>query len=334
MKTSLPIGDSPAMRSLRVEIARAAAFDEPVLLLGETGTGKELVARCIHERSLRGALPLQVIQCAGIGADMLTAELFGHRAGSFTGAAGNRAGRIRAAAGSTILLDEISETPGSFQAAVLRAIDLGEVQPVGMDETVHVDARFVATSNRPIEELAEGGDFRLDLFHRLAAFVIRIPPLRDRPEDIGPLAEHLLAQLANRYGEPRKLADGALGRLRHHDFPGNVRELRQILVRAYAHTPTPHIGRADVAAAIISPGDIAANDGSRPAEDLSLQEAIRGHIRRALLVADGNLAEAARRLQIPRSTLQHYLVKYRVDERADAASDSDTRDGAGDRAAR
>lgn len=304
------VGASEASRRLRAQIDSIAAFDEPVLVLGETGVGKELVARRLHARSRRAGRALQVIHCAGIGNDLLGAELFGHRRGAFTGAASDRDGRIRAADGATVVLDEVTETTPQFQAALLRTIEQGEVQPLGMDSSARVDVRFIATSNRPLAQLAAGQGFRLDLFHRLAAFVIEVPPLRQRLQDIDDLADHFLAQLSARYGTPRSLSPAARALLREQAFVGNVRELRQVLLRAYAGAGGAHIGASDIAAA--------AHDAQPhapalvPPEAPTLEAVIRTHIRRALAFADGNLSEAARLLAVPRTTLQHYLVKYGV----------------------
>lgn len=310
------IGRSAVMCALREQARLAARFDEPVLIVGETGTGKELLAHYLHAHGPRGSRPLQTIHCAGLGADVLAAELFGHVAGAFTGASRDRAGRIRAADGSTVLLDELSETPQEFQAALLRVLEYGEIQPVGQDRPVRVDVRFVATSNRPLEHLSAGRGFRTDLYHRLAAFVLRIPALRERQEDIPELAEHFLETFAERYGAARKFSPGALVLLAGQRFPGNVRELRQAVLRAFAGCAEPTIGPEHVARALQDPcaPEPAANSAS-------LEGVVRRHIRQTLRVAGGNLSQAARLLDIPRSTLQHYLVKYRVEppERADRA---------------
>lgn len=303
------IGNSAATARLRALIERVASFDEPVLVVGETGVGKELVARQIHARSGRGDRPLQVIHCAGIGSELLAAELFGHRRGAFTGAACDREGRIRAADGASVVLDEVTETTADFQAALLRTIEQGEVHPVGMDGAVQVDVRFIATSNRPLGELASGASFRLDLFHRLAAFVIEIVPLRARREEIDELAVHFLTRLAERYGASRSLSADARSLLGQQPFPGNVRELRQVLLRAYALATTPQITARDIAPALFAAGERGGESGYAAR---TLEEVIRDHIRRTLTHADGNLSEAARLLAVPRSTLQHYLVKYGV----------------------
>lgn len=304
------IGSSDASRHLRAQIDRVAAFDEPVLVIGETGVGKELVARSIHARSPRGHCPLQIIHCAGIGSDLLTAELFGHRRGAFTGAASDREGRIRAADGATVVLDEVTETTSDFQAALLRTIEQGEVQPVGMDAPIRVDVRFIATSNRPLGQLATGASFRLDLYHRLAAFVIEVPPLRERRGEIGELAACFLARLAARYGTPRTLDPAALALLELQPFPGNVRELRQVLLRAFAHARGERIDVAEIEEALfLAP----LPPGAPPTPSTTLEQVIRDHIRHTLGLANGNLSEAARLLAVPRSTLQHYLVKYSVE---------------------
>ena len=308
------LGDSDATRQVRDRIEVAARFAEPALVLGETGVGKELVARQIHFRSSRSRAQPQIVNCAGLGPDVLTSELFGHRRGAFTGADRDRAGRIRAADGSTLILDEISEAPASLQAAVLRAVEYGEVQPVGSDSVLRVDVRFVATSNKTLLELGRGDGFRTDLLHRLAAFVISIPPLRERRDDVEEIASAYLATLAAQYGTERCLSSGGLALLREHTFPGNVRELRQILLRAYAASSDAAIAPAAVAGAILpidqQPGCATAD--SEPTS-LALDRTVRRHIRRAIAMADGNLSQAARLLEIPRSTLQHYLVKYRVE---------------------
>ena len=325
------VGSSPAIERLREQIAVAARLDEPVLILGETGSGKELVARCIHAASARGSLPLQVVNCAGVRPELLAAELFGHRTGAFTGAGRSRAGRMRAAEGSSILLDEISETGAEFQAAILRAVETGEIQPLGADRPARVCVRVLATSNRPLRDLAPPR-FRSDLLHRLAALVVRVPPLRERRADIAALAEHFLARLARRYGTRRYLSEGALDRLHGHAYPGNVRELRQILVRAFALSDGDTIRPSAIERSILPLPDAAGRVGVEADRldeaggaahgDLDLARAIRRQIRRAIALADDNLSQAARLLGIPRSTLQHYLAKYDIDPPARRTSRS------------
>ncbi|HJO02967.1 MAG TPA: sigma 54-interacting transcriptional regulator [Acidobacteriota bacterium] len=308
------LGSSDAMCQLRDQISVAAQYMEPALVLGESGGGKELVARQIHAHSSRSQAAPEIVNCAGLSPDVLASELFGHRRGAFTGAERDRTGRIRVANGSTLVLDEISEAPPSLQAAVLRAVEYGEVQPVGCDTAFRVDVRFVATSNKTLTDLGGGVGFRADLLHRLAAFVILVPPLAERLDDIDEIAAAYLATLGIRYGRERQLSSGGLALLHQHTFPGNVRELRQILLRAYAASSEEIIAPAAVGEAIL-PVDrepSSAVPDSRPTS-LALEEAVRGRILQAIAMADGNLSQAARPLEIPRSTLQHYLVKYRIE---------------------
>lgn len=242
------------------------------------------------------------------------AELFGHDQGAFTGATRSRLGRLRAADGATLLLDEISEAPPALQAALLRVIENGEVQPVGSDQVAPVDVRILATSNRPLGELAGGAAFRLDLLHRLAGLVVRIEPLRNRPEDIAPLALMFLRGLAANTGRPLVLSSRGMRRLEEYGLPGNGRELRQILVRASVSTTGGRIDALAIEAAIAdSPvrGALAASPES--IADETLAAIIRRHIAATLDATEGNLSAAARRLDVPRSTLQHYLVKYGIE---------------------
>lgn len=303
------IGGSRVMCALRERIERLAPYSEPVLVVGETGTGKELVARALHSASPRSSRLAQVIHCAAVGDDLLAAELFGHGEGAFTGAAADRAGRIRAGDGSTVVLDEITETPDRFQAALLRVIEYGEVQPVGLDRSLPVDVRFVATTNRPLEKISDGEMLRPDLYHRLAGFVIEVPALRDHREDIPDLTAHFLDELSHRYGAERRLDPRANDLLGEHTYPGNVRELRQVVTRAYVEATGEVVTPSAVERALRGP-ECVASETAEPVH--ALEKVIRHHIRRTLELAEGNLSHAARLLEIPRSTLQHYLVKYRV----------------------
>jgi len=225
------VGSSAEMQELARTIRLVAPRSATVLIEGETGTGKEVVARAVHSLSTRSSKPFVVLNCAAIPEALLEAELFGHARGAFTGAVQSRTGRIEAAHGGTLLLDEIGEMPLGLQAKMLRFLENGELQRVGENELVNVDVRVIASTHRPLERLAEEGSFRLDLYHRLAVFPIDIPPLRDRMADIAELSEHFLALLGRR--SPRKtLSAAALDKLYLHDWPGNVRELAHVLERA------------------------------------------------------------------------------------------------------
>ena len=231
--TMLPelIGQSAGMGELRRMIRLVAPKSATVLIEGETGTGKELVAKAIHRLSLRAAKPFVVLNCAAIPEALLEAELFGHTRGAFTGAVQSRTGRIEAAHGGTLFLDEIGEMPVALQAKMLRFLECGELQRVGDNDPVRVDVRVVAATHQPLERRAEEGTFRLDLYHRLAVFPIEVPPLRERMDDIQMLAEHALELMGR--GEPRKrLSGAAAARLQEHGWPGNVRELIHVLERA------------------------------------------------------------------------------------------------------
>jgi DNA-binding NtrC family response regulator len=228
------IGTSEPMRELTRLIRLVAPRSTTVLIEGETGTGKEVVARALHRLSERAGKPFAVLNCAAIPEALLEAELFGHTRGAFTGAVQSRTGRIEAAHGGTLFLDEIGEMPMALQAKMLRFLECGELQRVGDNETMRVDVRVIAATHQPLEKLATsvGAErtFRLDLYHRLAVFPIEVPALRDRMDDLGLLAEHILEQMGQEM--PRKrLALDAEAKLYEHSWPGNVRELMHVLER-------------------------------------------------------------------------------------------------------
>jgi transcriptional regulator with GAF, ATPase, and Fis domain len=228
------IGASEPMRELTRLIRLVAPRSTTVLIEGETGTGKEVVARALHRLSRRAGKPFAVLNCAAIPEALLEAELFGHTRGAFTGAVQSRTGRIEAAHGGTLFLDEIGEMPMALQAKMLRFLECGELQRVGDNETMRVDVRVIAATHQPLEKLATsvGAErtFRLDLYHRLAVFPIEVPALRERMDDLGLLAEHILEQMGQEM--PRKrLALDADAKLYEHSWPGNVRELMHVLER-------------------------------------------------------------------------------------------------------
>ncbi len=225
------VGESPGMLELARLIRLVAPRSSTVLIEGETGSGKEIVAQAVHRLSTRAKKLIVVLNCAAIPEALLEAELFGHSRGAFTGATQARTGRIEAAHGGTLFLDEIGEMPLPLQAKMLRFLECGELQRVGENAIVRVDVRVIAATHQLLEEQAAEGGFRLDLYHRLAVFPIEVPPLRQRKEDIALLARHFLAKLG--IDAPRKqLSEAALERLYVHDWPGNVRELAHVLERA------------------------------------------------------------------------------------------------------
>src|SRR6202789_1685313 len=228
------VGSSEPMRELARLIRLVASRSTTVLIEGETGTGKEVVARALHRLSARAGKPFAVLNCAAIPEALLEAELFGHTRGAFTGAVQSRTGRIEAADGGTLFLDEIGEMPLALQAKMLRFLECGELQRVGDNETMRVDVRVIAATHQPLEKLASsiGAErtFRLDLYHRLAVFPVEVPALRERMEDLELLTEHFLEQMGQQM--PRKrLTTEALLKLREHSWPGNVRELMHVLER-------------------------------------------------------------------------------------------------------
>lgn len=240
------VGSSRAMRELAWLVRLVAPRKTTVLIEGETGTGKEVVAKVLHRLSPRAAKPFAVLNCAAIPESLLEAELFGHTRGAFTGAVQSRMGRIEAAHGGTLLLDEIGEMPMGMQAKMLRFLESGELQRIGDNETTCVDVRLIAATHQPLEQRSAEKRFRLDLYHRLAVFPIQVPPLRDRLEDIPALAEHFMEQMGQE--NPRKrLRLEALARLQEHQWPGNVRELMHVLERAAILAgPNPEITAADI----------------------------------------------------------------------------------------
>ena len=224
------VGQSEAMLELARLIRMVAPRSTSVLVEGETGTGKEVVARALHRLSVRSQKPFVVLNCAAIPEALLEAELFGHTRGAFTGAVASRTGRIEAAHGGTLFLDEIGEMPLALQAKMLRFLECGELQRVGDNETLRVDVRVVAATHQPLEQRATEKTFRLDLYHRLAVFPIEVPALRERREDVEVLAEHFLEQMGK--DSPRKrLSSEGLERLQTYSWPGNVRELMHVLER-------------------------------------------------------------------------------------------------------
>jgi DNA-binding NtrC family response regulator len=240
------VGDSSAMREMARLVHLVAPRSTTVLIEGETGSGKEVVARALHRLSTRAGKPFGVLNCAAIPEALLEAELFGHTRGAFTGAVQSRMGRIEAADGGTLLLDEIGEMPVGMQAKMLRFLESGELQRVGGNELTQVDVRLIAATHQPLEQQTAEGSFRLDLYHRLAVFPIQVPALRERMEDIAELSEYFLQQLGEQ--SPRKrLTQGAAAKLLEHSWPGNVRELMHVLERAVILAgASPEISDAEI----------------------------------------------------------------------------------------
>ncbi len=320
--TDALIGPSDAMREVHKRIGLAAASAAPVLVRGETGTGKEMVARALHRYSARADAPFIAINCAAIPKELLESELFGHVRGAFTGATGEREGCFRAADGGVLLLDEIGDMAPGVQAKILRALQEGEVTPLGSHRTVKVDVRVIAATHRDLAAAVRDGSFREDLFYRLNVLSIRVPPLRDRLADIIPLAEHFLRLAAARSGQPateaKALSASAAQLLVRHAWPGNVRELRNLMERCNALVRQRVISAADLAGDLAGPTEerIEGNfegdwlGGELPATVERLERLMIGH---ALAQAQGNRAEAARRLGIHRQLLYRKMAQYGLD---------------------
>ncbi len=226
------VGSSPAMRQIRDVIRQVARWDTIVLVRGESGTGKELVANAIHYASPRAQAPFVKFNCAALPDNLLESELFGHEKGAFTGAVRQRKGRFELADGGTLFLDEIGESSASFQAKLLRILQEGEMERVGGDETLKVNVRIVAATNRNLEDEVRAGNFREDLYYRLNVMPLALPPLRERQEDIDLLAHYLVSKIAGHQGRELRITDGAIRLLLNYAWPGNVRELENCLERA------------------------------------------------------------------------------------------------------
>jgi two-component system nitrogen regulation response regulator NtrX len=226
------VGSGPAMERLAVQIARVAPSETRVCILGETGTGKELVARAIHEKSARRDASFVTLNCAAVPAELIESELFGHEKGAFTGAAARHAGKFEQAEGGTLFLDEIGDMPLAMQAKLLRVLEEGEIERVGGDKPVRVNVRVLVATHRNLEELVRQNAFRRDLFHRVYVFPLVLPTLRERPEDFGELAAHFARQVAALNGwKMKEFSAGAIEELKRYAWPGNVRELRNVVER-------------------------------------------------------------------------------------------------------
>jgi two-component system response regulator FlrC len=310
----LSYGD-PAMTPVVEALRKVAPTNASVLLVGESGTGKEVAARTIHAWSSRANGPFVAVNCAALPETLLESELFGHEKGAFTGATASRRGRIELADGGTFFLDEIGEMKPEVQAKLLRVIQERRFERVGGTRTIEADVRWIAATNRDPDELRATGALRDDLYHRLAVFPVHLPPLRERPADILPLAETLLRRIAPQLGRARlELDDDARVQVRHARWSGNVRELANALERAAILATGPRIRASDLATSngavgAKPPAAIANGAAARPLADLE-----RDAIEAALAATGGNRREAAEQLGIGLRTLYDKLKKYRLEE--------------------
>jgi formate hydrogenlyase transcriptional activator len=305
------IGASAGLRAVLERVARVAATDSTVLINGETGTGKELIARAIHSGSARAKRPLVKVNCAALPEGLIASELFGHEKGAFTGALARHRGRFELASGGTIFLDEVGELPLPVQVALLRVLQEREFERVGGHETLRTDARVVAASNRNLGEAVREGRFRSDLFFRLNVFPIQVPPLRERAEDIAILAEYFASQSARKIGKAvRGIGESAMAALRTYPWPGNIRELQNVVERAVILARGSVLDLADFELPGLRSDSPSPALGAPPVDE-------RERIERALAASRGRVYGpdgAAESLGMPRSTLESRIRALGIDK--------------------
>jgi DNA-binding NtrC family response regulator/pSer/pThr/pTyr-binding forkhead associated (FHA) protein len=328
-----PVVHSPALQEVFATVDRLARATIPVLIYGATGTGKEVVARAIHERSERRKKPLRCINCGAIPSSLIESALFGHERGAFTGADRQVKGVFEEAEGGSVLLDEIGELSPQAQAALLRVLETKRICRVGSSRELAVDVRILAATHRDLDEMCRAGRFRLDLLYRLNAMTVRIPSLRERPEDIVPLADHFLRQASRESGRTvRAISARALDLLCSYGWPGNVRELRNVIERAVVVSQGELITELDLSDRIRTPDArmdahstkeialLAEDEADEPEEDVDFKDRVRQFetelILEALRASGGNQTEAARRLRMPLRTLVHKLKAYGIKAKA------------------
>jgi len=306
------IGRSAAIRDVLGRIIRIAPTDTTVLITGESGTGKELVARAVHANSARAGKPFVSVNCAAISETLLESELFGHVRGAFTGAVGARKGLFEEADGGTFFFDEIAETPTSFQAKLLRAIQLGEIRRLGDSKVVNVDVRVIAATNQVLKDAISEKRFRQDLFYRLAVARFLLPPLRERKEDIPLLVEFFLEKFAKKMRRPVKLGVGVMDYLVRYDFPGNIRELENMVEQGVALTLDGEIQLDD----IIPPEARELTQASGPKANETLQDVVdraeRDAIESVLREVEGSKERAAEALGLSATTLWRKMKRLKV----------------------
>jgi DNA-binding NtrC family response regulator len=311
------VGAGPAMKKLVAQIERVAASETRVCILGETGTGKELVARAIHEKSPRHEQPFITLNCAAVPAELIESELFGHEKGAFTGAAAKHLGKFEQAEGGTLFLDEIGDMPVAMQAKLLRVLEEGEVERVGGDKPIKVNVRVLVATHRNLEELLKQNAFRRDLFHRVYVFPLTLPPLRERPEDFADLTAHFARQVAAQNGWKEKvLAPDAIAALRKYGWPGNVRELRNVVERLILLSADETITAADVSL-ILPTSDSASSGSSAGTSTGSLAERTEAFEREVMLAEirrhNFHMTNVARALGLERSHLYKKCQQLGID---------------------
>jgi two-component system response regulator PilR (NtrC family) len=314
------VGKGARMQAVMELVRRVASGRSSVLITGESGTGKEVVARALHQTGERASLPFITVNCGALPENLMESELFGHEKGAFTGASSRKDGLIRAAHGGTLFLDEIGELPTPLQVKLLRVLQERKVRPVGGQQEIEVDVRVVAATNRDVESAVREGSFRQDLFYRLNVIRIQLPPLRERKEDVPTLAAHFLQKHSAIEGKRLSFSPEALTWIAQQEFPGNVRELENVVERAVALATEPYVVRFDVQ------GSIDEEDAARPAKELQvlppegmdldtlLGDYEKGMLIQALERTGGNRTNAAKLLQMSLRSLRYRLDKYGLGE--------------------
>lgn len=308
------VGASPPVRQVLRDIEKVGATDAPVLITGENGTGKELTAKALHRRSARAEQRFVEVNCAAIPSELIESELFGHVKGSFTGAVADRTGKFEQAHRGTLFLDEVGDMSLAAQAKVLRALQGGDITPVGGARPVSVDVRVIAATNKDLYDQIDKGDFREDLLHRLNMVTIRVPPLRERREDIPMLVAHFADLTPGSYGVPyKRFSEGALEALADPEWPGNVRQLKNAVARLMILSGGDAVERRDVDALVRAddsepgvPGDMMALETLSEFKDAAEKAFIAGKLREH----DWNVSEAARRMGMPRSNLYKKIERH------------------------
>lgn len=304
-------GISQAWKMLETQIAQVAPSQAPVLIQGETGSGKEVVARLLHAQSRRAAGPCIAVNCGAVSRELLESELFGYEKGAFTGATTAKPGLIAAAEGGSLFLDEVGEMPGPMQVGLLRFLDRNEYRPVGSTRTLRADVRIICATNRDLQELVFQGRFRDDLLYRINTVTLRVPPLRERPEDIRLLAAHILETLRLPGTTTRTLTTDSLAALSAYPWPGNIRELRNVVERIVLMSPNRGPITGEEVLQVLPHSSV-----KSPADDqplVPLDEVERLHIEHVMKASDGNKSKAAQILRIDYKTLLTKLKKYDAD---------------------
>ncbi len=315
------VGDSPGFRQLMHLVERVAPTDSTVLITGETGSGKEMIAKLVHGRSLRRTRPFVVVECAALQESLLQSELFGHERGAFTGADRAKPGLFEVANGGTIFLDEIGEVSLATQVKLLRVIDTSTFRHVGGTAEIKVDVRLLAATNRNLQDMVKQGLFREDLYYRLSTIRVHIPPLRERQSDIDLLARHFVAMYNERFGHRKRIGEDALSVLRRHPWPGNVRELQHVIEATMVVCDEPEIRAEHLPASLRQPDVVAAaagvaaagSVGGAPTRPLPTLDALeRMHIEAALRSTGGHRGKAAAILGISERNLYRKIREYNL----------------------